>query len=153
MSLLRKTSTGFAKTVFKIAVYIILGLTLFYGCSYAYGYGQKVFSSKGMESKPGTDIKVTIKNGTTVKKLGTILEDYGLIEDDFIFYLQSIAFEYKKVIPGTYKLNTSMSGEEIITALSSGTQVEGETDQTEKSTESDEKKDKDSKSDEKSKDK
>lgn len=126
MSLLRKTSTGFAKTVFRVAVYIILALVLFYGCTYAYSYGQKVFSSRGMEAKPGTDIKVTIKNGTTVKKLGSILEDYGLIEDDFIFYLQTIAFEYKKVIPGTYNLNTSMSGEEIITALSNGTQEETE---------------------------
>ena len=137
MSLLRKTSTGFAKTVFKAAVYIVLGLVLFYGCSYAYTYGQKVFSSKGMESKPGTDIKVTIKNGTSVKKLGTILEDYGLIEDDFIFYLQSIAFEYKKVIPGTFELNTSMSGEEIISVLSTEPETETGTekiDETEKET-------------------
>lgn len=146
MSLLRKTSTGFAKTVFRVAVYIILGLVLFYGCTYAYGYGQKVFSSKGMEAKPGTDIKVTIKNGTTVKKLGSILEDYGLIEDDFIFYLQTIAFEYKKVVPGTYNLNTSMSGEEIITALSSGTQDEENGGESETGTEKETEKKSDGKS-------
>lgn len=147
MSLLRKTSTGFAKTVFKVAVYIVLGLVLFYGCSYAYTYGQKVFSSKGMESKPGTDIKVTIKNGTSVKKLGTILEDYGLIEDDFIFYLQSIAFEYKKVIPGTFDLNTSMSGEEIIRVLSTEPQEEETSTEKDKETEKETKEEKTTKKD------
>jgi len=150
MSLLRKTSTGFAKTVFRISVYVILGFVLFYGCSYAYSYGRKVFDAKGIEAAPGTDIKVTIKNGTSVKKLGTILEDYGLIEDDFIFYLQTLVFEYKKVIPGTYDLNTSMSGEEIIAKLSKGTEAKegetgtdsanGESEQSEKSEETEEKK-------------
>ncbi len=120
MSLLRKTSTGFAKSVLKVTVLVILAFALFYGSSYAYKYGQKVFEAKGVEEAPGTDITVTIKNGTTVKQLGVLLEDYGLIEDDFIFYLQTIAFEYKSVTPGTYEFNTSLSGEEIIAILSAG---------------------------------
>ena len=139
MSIIRKTSTGFAKTIFKVTIYVVLALVLFYGCSYAYEYGQKVFEAKGVDDEPGEDITITIKNGTTVKQLGGILEDYGIIEDDFIFYLQTKVFEYKTVIPGTYVLNTSYSGEKIIAVLSEGStsdeEGEGETDNGNKSDE------------------
>ena len=130
MSIIRKTSTGFAKTIFKVTICVILGLVLFYGCSYAYEYGQKVFEAKGVDDEPGEDITITIKNGTTVKQLGSLLEDYGIIEDDFIFYLQTKVFEYKTVIPGTYVLNTSYSGEKIIAVLSAGS-ASGEDDEEE----------------------
>ena len=50
--------------------------------------------------------------------------------DDFIFYLQTKVFEYKTVIPGTYVLNTSYSGEKIIAVLSAGS-ASGEDDEEE----------------------
>lgn len=131
MSLLRKTSTGFLKTVLRITIYIILIIALYYLASTAYAYGHKVFSDEGVSEAPGTDITLVIDEGTSVMNLGRILQEYEVIEDYKIFYLQSIIYEVSEVTPGTYTFNDSQSGEDILDIVKEGPNGEGTEDDTE----------------------
>lgn len=120
MNVFRKTSAGFFKTVVRVTIYLVLIIILFYAGRTAYTYGQKVFSEEGVEEEPGTDVTLVVSNGMSVRALGSMLKEYGVIDDTNIFYLQSLIFEVSEVQPGTYTFNTSQSGEEILGTVSAG---------------------------------
>ena len=55
----------------------------------------------------------------SLKEIGEILEEAGLIKDAKIFFVQELLSEYHgKMKPGIYTLNTSMSGTELMAAMS-----------------------------------
>jgi len=125
MSVLRKTSAGFFKTVLRITVYIVLLIILFYAGKTAYTYGQELFSDKGMAEAPGTDVTIDIAAGTSMKSLGGILEEYGIVKDSRIFYVQSFIYEVSEIAPGTYTFNTSQSAETILNIVRNGPNGDG----------------------------
>ena len=48
------------------------------------------------------------------------LEDYGLIRDKNIFYVQYLVSSYKgKLMPGSYELSTAMTADEMLGVMSS----------------------------------
>ena len=61
----------------------------------AYNFGTKIFYSTGVEAKPGTDMTVTIKKGTTIKELANTLEEYGIISDTTVFRVQAYVYNTK----------------------------------------------------------
>ena len=62
-----KTSKGFANVSIKVCKYIIMAVIIIVCATAAYNFGTKIFYSAGVEAKPGTDMTVTIKKGTTIK--------------------------------------------------------------------------------------
>lgn len=68
-----------------------------------------------------TNINIEIPNGSSSKKIATILKEEGLIKNEFIF---RIAVKNKQaegnLKAGTYTLNTGMNTDEIIYELSKG---------------------------------
>ena len=86
----------------------------------AFSFGQKIFAPITVEEAPGTDKEVVIESGTSIKQLGELLEEFGIVKDSRVFYVQSIIFQVKKVKPGTYTFNTSKTGEEILNIINNG---------------------------------
>lgn len=102
-------------------VIFAVGLIIIVYCGMAaFSFGQKLFAPITVEESPGTDKEVEVEAGTSIKQLGELLQEFGIIEDSNVFYVQSIIFEVKTVKPGTYIFNTSQTGEEILSVVRNG---------------------------------
>jgi UPF0755 protein len=127
---IRKASKKFTNGLVKLAIYAVFVIILIALTVTAFNYGKKVFSEDGVAEAPGQDIYITIPDDPSASEVATLLESYGLIEDAFIFRIQSFIFELdtdeSPIIPGDYKFNTSQNAEEIIDMLKTGPETETE---------------------------
>lgn len=121
---LKMASKGIVSISVKMVVYILIVAATFELAKLGYETGEKVFSDKGYKEAPGKNISVTVTSDMSTMDVAKILEDKGIIEDKYIFFIQSFLYEgdFKE---GKYKLNTSTSPEDIINILSSEN-IEGE---------------------------
>lgn len=83
----------------------------------AFGYGYRIFSKKGAEEAPGRDVIVVITEKMSASDTGKLLQSKGLIADANVFWAQRL-FYGSRIYPGTYTLNTSMSGQRILRIIS-----------------------------------
>lgn len=116
------TSKGFANVSIKICKYVIMVIVIVVCATAAFNFGTKIFDSEGVDSEPGTDMTLTIKDGTTMDELAKTLEEYGVIEDTTVFKVQSYIYNTKSIKPGTYTFNTSDSSEKIYETIKEGPQ-------------------------------
>lgn len=123
----RKTSQGFAKVSVQVLKYVIMVVVAIVCATTAYNFGAKIFSVETMEVAPGTDMSFTFEEGTTMKEVGEILEEYRVIKDADIFSVQSYVYSVKSIVPGTYLFNTSQTSEEIFKTIAEGPIEEEET--------------------------
>lgn len=85
---------------------------------YAYHFGYQIYSDKGYEASPGTDMAIVIYEDQSVDEIARMLERFGLIEDARVFKVQERLSRYHgEIVPGNYVLNTSYSGNRIIEIL------------------------------------
>lgn len=116
------TSKGFANVSVKICKYVIMVIVIVVCATWAFNFGTKIFNSEGVEAAPGTDMTLTIEEGTTIDELANTLEEYGVIDDTTIFKVQSYIYNTKSIVPGTYIFNTSKSGEDLFEVIKEGPQ-------------------------------
>ena len=87
-----------------------------------YGYGYEIFAQTPMSDPPGRAVTITVEKGDSVKEIGSLLEDKGLIQEDplgLLFRLQERFSEnHGKIVPGTYELNSAMTPDEMIAVMS-----------------------------------
>lgn len=108
------------QTVGKLFVYAVGLIIVIYASTAAYHFGMDVFSGKGIEEYPGTDLTIEVAEGTSMKELGEQLEEYGIIKSSTVFWAQSFIYEVKTVAPGTYTFNTSLSGDKLLNVVTAG---------------------------------
>ena len=114
---------GILLLVLMILVILFLGRT-------AYRFGYSVFHEEAVSSQPGEQITVTIPEGATVREIGVILQNAGLIRDANLFVVQERLSEYHKkegtaFAPGTYRLSTAQTPTEMMGVLA-GDEESGE---------------------------
>ena len=111
--------------VFKIVLMIIIVMVVYRVSILAYDYGQRVFNEPPVTSGSGRAVTIVISQEDTVKEVGWMLENRGLIRDSLLFRIQEMVSEYHdKIIPGTYELNTSMTISEMLGIMSGQTEKE-----------------------------
>lgn len=115
--ILKKISKGILGISFKMIVYIAIVILVFKLATFGFETGEKIFTDEGYKEEPGKNISVTVSNSMSTMEVAKLLEDKGIIEDKYIFYIQSVLYEadFKN---GKYKLNTSSCPEDIINILS-----------------------------------
>lgn len=94
-------------------------------CKAAYQYSYQIFGNVRMEAAPGRDVPMKIKEKEGTMELAVRLENKGLVENRYTFYLRARLSTGNKrpILPGSYQLNTSMTyGDilEVITKEASG---------------------------------
>ena len=116
--ILKKISKGILGISFKMIVYIVIVAVTYELAVYGFEVGEKIFTDKGYKDEPGKNISVTVTESMSSMEVAEVLEDKGIVEDKYIFYVQSILYEadFKE---GKYKLNTSLCPEDIVNTLSS----------------------------------
>ena len=127
----RKTSEGFARVMSKVLKYLVMFVVIYYFAAAAFVFGRQLFTDKGAAPAPGMDMTIEVTKNTSIKDFAKTLEEYGIINDEKVLWVQSFIYEVKVVKPGTYTFNTSDNGEEILKVIKS----EGKTDEEETTTE------------------
>lgn len=122
-----KVSLKIISISLKVIVAAILIMVLYKGTTMAYSYGYAVFNDVPVEEAPGTDVTVTIDKDTSAREIGNILESQGLVNNGFVFYLQTKMIEKgSQMKPGRYELNTSMTAEEMISVMAANEEEKAE---------------------------
>ena len=102
----------------RVILAAVLIMILYKGTTTAYSYGYAIFNDVPVEESPGTDISVTIDKDTSTREIGNILESQGLVNNGFVFFIQTKMIEKgSEIKPGRYELNTSMTAEEMINIM------------------------------------
>ena len=113
------------RTAVKAMLAVLVVVVIYRGALIGYEVGYRVFSEQPVSTGQGTDITVTISEGMDSGEIADLLEEEGVIRSALIFRLQNRLFSYKKTMEaGTYTLNTSMTNDEIMEALSEGSDGE-----------------------------
>ena len=111
--------SGIFNFIIRAAIVVFVIYAIKQICIKAYDYGYRIYSEPPMAEGDGIDVVVNIPMGSSVADTGEILKDNGLIRDDKLFYMQELLSDYHgKLEPGTYTLNTSMTAEEMLAAMS-----------------------------------
>lgn len=116
MNLNSKTADVF-KSIIRVTVYVLFALLLIILGTMSYNFGRAVFSDEGYEKEPGIEVTVVIEQGEGIKEVTDKLYENGVIKDSKVFYVQSFIYQ-ADFKAGTYTINTSASGEDIIETLS-----------------------------------
>lgn len=112
-------------TVIRLTIAIVVIYFIYNIGIDSYNFGYRVFADVAMEISPGRDKDITVVAGKSVMEIGEILENAGLVKDARIFWAQEILSDHHgELKPGIYTLNTSMTGTEIIAAMSGGDEEE-----------------------------
>lgn len=118
---LNKVILKFVSVSFSILVLLLVVVGLIELGTFCYDFGYRVFTETAVEEAPGTDIVVQVTEGMSEGDIGDMLETEGLIRDSKLFFAQLKLSAYSgKLLPGTYTLNTSMTGKEMIAVMGTG---------------------------------
>ena len=81
----------------------------------AFDFGYRVFTEPAVAEAPGDDVLVQVKEGMEAGELAEVLEEKGLVRDSNLFLLQyRLSAYWKRIEPGVYTLNTSMTAKEMM---------------------------------------
>lgn len=112
-----------SSSLVKYVVYIALIFIMVYVVKEAYSVGYRIFDQTAAEKSPGRDVEITVTEGMSVKEVGKMLEEKGVIKSQFTFRLQEWFTGYHgRIKSGTYTVNTSYSPETILAILSVDTE-------------------------------
>ncbi len=99
-----------------ITLLVIVGLVELGTNCYRFGY--RVFTEPPMDEAPGRDVSVMITSDMSEYDIGRELQDRGLVRDAALFLVQLKLSAYSGDIrPGSYTLNTSLTGKELAAAM------------------------------------
>lgn len=112
-----------------ISVIVIL-LVVYFGVKIAatgYDFGYRVFTETAVDSAPGRDTLIQIKEDMSEYDIAKLLEERGMVRDAKLFYIQLKLSVYSgKEVPGVYTVNSSMTPKEIMATISPEPETETE---------------------------
>ena len=115
---MKKLLIKIGTTILKLAGIALAVFVLYKVCLFAYDYGYRIFAETPVDREPGIDVNVAIVEGKSVKEIGQLLEEKGLIRDGKLFILQEKLSEYAGDLrPGQYTLNTSQTPYEMMAIM------------------------------------
>jgi UPF0755 protein len=115
---LNKVILKFVSISFSILVTLLVVVGLVELGSYCYDFGYRVFTETPIDKTPGTDVVVQVTADMSEHEIGKMLEEEGLVRDGTLFYAQLKLSAYSgELLPGTYTLNTSMTGKDMIVVM------------------------------------
>lgn len=101
--------------IIKIALTVVLVVLIYRGALKAYEYGYRIFQEPPVSSGEGYTITVKITEDMSVKEMGKMLADKGLIRDENLFLFQYLFSEFREdLLPGEHDLSTAMTVEEMM---------------------------------------
>lgn len=114
----RNMMLSVAVVLLRIVIFAYLVMAIWDLGEASYSYCYRVIAQTAMEKEPGRDVSISYTKDMDIKELALLLEEKGLVEDATIFQLQLKVNKYEdKLENGSYKLNTSMTPEQMMQIL------------------------------------
>lgn len=115
--------------VIKIVVLAFLVTYILRGATAAYDYGYRIFTEAPVSLGEGRIISVSVEEPVSVRAVGSMLAERGLIRDANLFVIQELLSEnHGKIQPGIYDLSTAMTAQEMLAVMAENAPDEDETD-------------------------
>ena len=124
-----KALIGMIKLAVKVLCVMAVAALFVFGIRRAYRFGYDIFDEETTAEPPGKEISIRVYEDSTIGEIASTLQDYGIIDDKYVFMVQAKLYEAKP-LPGTYVISTTMTVEEILNLISTepATEEEGEGD-------------------------
>lgn len=108
------------KGLIRVLLFICLLIAMAFIARETYKVGYAVFNQVPVESGKGSTVEVEISEDMSVREIGRQLNNLGLLEESpLVFRLQEAVSDYHgKIKPGTYKLKTNMTAEDMLRVMS-----------------------------------
>lgn len=111
------------ETIIKVAAVFFLASFVYDTAIKAYDFGYRVFAEEAMTAGEGRIISVYVEPDDSVRDIGKMLEEKGLIRDANLFLVQELLSEnHGKINPGIYDLSTSMKSDEMLAIMAAETE-------------------------------
>lgn len=115
---MKQLGVSAATAIVKIIVAYFIIRYVIKAAATAYDFGNRIFTEEPVSEPPGITYTVNLTEETTPKQVAEALEDYGLVRDKNLFYVQYLLSSYKdELTPGSYDLNTAMTAEEMLAVM------------------------------------
>lgn len=123
-----------AELIIKIVFLVFAATYIMRAATAAYDYGFRIFTEEPVSLGEGRTISVSVQDPVSVREVGEMLEERGLIRDANLFVIQELLSEnHGKLQPGIYDLSTAMTAEEMMDVMAADASEEGEEDTGEES--------------------
>lgn len=104
--------------IFRVVITIAAVFLIYRGALACYDYGYRIFTEPAMSSGEGRTVTVAITESMSASDIGELFENKGLVRDAKLFVIQYYLSEFRAdVKPGVFELNTSMTAEEMMEAM------------------------------------
>jgi UPF0755 protein len=111
-----KMTNFMLRTVLNVTFYVLLIVLIIYISKVAYTMSYQIYGPVRVDKAPGRNIVFDIKQGEATMDIASKLEQKRIIVDKYSFYLKT-KIDSVNIMPGTYKLNTSMTYDDILTII------------------------------------
>ena len=109
---------GIVELVIKIVAFAFIVMFVFRTATTAYDYGYRVFAEEPVTVGDGRTISIYVEENASVKEIGEMLQEKGLIRDANLFVIQELLSEnHDKIQPGIYDLSTAMTAQDILVVI------------------------------------
>lgn len=113
--------------IIKVVALIFIASYIIKAATAAYDYGYRIFTEAPVSLGEGRVISVSVEEPVSVKDVGQMLEERGLIRDANLFVIQELLSEdHGKIQPGIYDLSTSMTAQEMVAVMAEDAPEEDE---------------------------
>ena len=105
--------------VLTLLLYTVIVLGTIYVTKGVYAFSYQIFGNDTVAEAPGTDVMVTIRRGDTTQEIAELLEYKNVIKNKTSFFIRAklMTNSSDPILPGVYKLNTSMNYGNIIRTI------------------------------------
>ena len=112
--------------VIKVVVFVAIVMFILNTSVKAYDYGYRVFAEEPVSVGEGRTISVIVEEADSVKDVGEMLQEKGLIRDANLFMVQELLSEqHGKIRAGIYDLNTSMTSQDMLAVMAAESDTNG----------------------------
>lgn len=113
--------------IIKVVALVFIASYIIKAAAAAYDYGYRIFTEAPVSLGEGRVISVIVEDPVSVKDIGKMLEERGLIRDANLFVIQELLSEdHGKIQPGIYDLSTSMTAQEMMAVMAADAPEEDE---------------------------
>lgn len=113
MKLTLRISSFILRGLLNIIFVILAVIVVIYGSRTAYNFTYQLYGPVTVDEEPGRTIPIRINKGESSMDIASKLELNRVIVDKYSFYFK-VKLQNKVIMPGTYKVNSSMTYDEIL---------------------------------------
>ncbi|NLL00077.1 MAG: hypothetical protein GX271_05370, partial [Clostridiales bacterium] len=107
MKLTLRISSFILRGLLNIIFVILAVIVVIYGSRTAYNFTYQLYGPVTVDEEPGRTIPIRINKGESSMDIASKLELNRVIVDKYSFYFK-VKLQNKVIMPGTYKVNSSM---------------------------------------------